>query len=159
MAPSDSYSTPVRSTSLGYGLALVSVAVALMPALLLQYFKFKDVEFPLFLFAVAFSAWHWGSGPAALSILLSSLCFDYFFTEPLYSLSFTLAYVPELIIFVSFAALIAWFSSIRRRVERQLRQARDQLQTEVEERTQQASLLDLTHDSIFVRDMDNVIEI
>jgi len=61
------------------------------------------------------------------------------------------------IIFVSFAALIAWFSSIRRRAESNLRQARDQLQLEVVERTQQASLLNLTHDTIFVRDMNDVI--
>jgi PAS domain S-box-containing protein len=142
---------------LRYGLATACVAVALGPALVLQHYKFREVEFPLFLFAVAFTAWHWGSGPAALSILLSSACFDYFFTEPLYSFFFTFADLPGLIIFVSFAALIAWFSSIRRRAEGQLRQARDQLQTEVEERTQQASLLNLTHDSIFVRDMSGVI--
>ncbi len=157
MGRSESYSERARSAFLRYGLAVVSVAVALMPALLLQHFKFQEVEFHLFLFAVAITAWHWGTGPAALAILLSSVCFDYFFTEPLYSLDFTLAYLPGVIIFVSFAALITWFSSIRRRVEGQLLQARDQLQTEVEERTQQASLLNLTHDSIFVRDMDNII--
>jgi PAS domain-containing protein len=33
-----------------------------------------------------------------------------------------------------------------------LRQARDKLEIEVAERTQQANLLNLTHDSIFVRD-------
>src|SRR5262252_13066 len=52
------------------------------------------------------------------------------------------------------AFLVAWFSAVRRRVERELSQARDHLQIEVAERTQQASLLDLTHDSIFVRNMD-----
>ncbi|HTB18021.1 MAG TPA: ATP-binding protein [Bryobacteraceae bacterium] len=137
--------------------AVASVVIALGPALLLQYFKFREVEFPLFLFAVAFTAWHWGSGPAALAIVLSSACFDYFFTEPLYSLFFTVADLPGILIFVSFAALIVWFSSIRRRVEAQLLHARDQLQLEVAERTQQASLLNLTHDSIFVRDMSDVI--
>jgi len=35
----------------------------------------------------------------------------------------------------------------RRRVERELRQARDELEIEVAERTQQASLLNLTHDT------------
>lgn len=39
-------------------------------------------------------------------------------------------------------------------LRKNLREARDHLQTEVEQRTQQASLLDLTHDSIFVRSMD-----
>src|SRR5215470_3562815 len=53
--------------------------------------------------------------------------------------------------------MIGWFSSRRRRIEQELRQARDELETEVAARTQQASLLDLTHDTIFVRDMSDVI--
>ena len=53
--------------------------------------------------------------------------------------------------------MIAWFSSRRRRIEQELRQARDELEIEVAERTQQASLLNLTHDTIFVRDMSDVI--
>jgi PAS domain S-box-containing protein len=140
-----------------YGLAFLSVAIMLVPGLVLQHFNFREVEFPLFLFAIAFTAWHAGSGPALFAIILSSACFDYFFTVPYYSFEFTTAEVPGVIIFISFAALIAWFSSIRRRVEAELRQARDQLQVEVEERTRQASLLNLTHDSIFVRDMNDVI--
>ena len=48
------------------------------------------------------------------------------------------------------AFLVAWFNAVRRRVERDLRQAPDHLQIEVAERTQQASLLNLTHDTIFV---------
>src|SRR5215475_11868269 len=38
-----------------------------------------------------------------------------------------------------------------------LRQARDRLQVEVEKKTQQALLLDQTHDSIFLRNMSGVI--
>src|SRR5271154_4976938 len=157
MAWSNSHLRAAGPWVLRYGLAIVSVAVALVPGLLLQHYKFRDVEFPLLLVAVAVTAWYAGMGPAALAIVLSSACFDFFFTEPLYSFYFTLSDLPALGILVFFAALIAWFSSIRRRVERELREARDRLQMEVEERTQQASLLNLTHDSIFVRDMNNVI--
>jgi PAS domain S-box-containing protein len=142
---------------LRYGLAVASVAIALAPALLLQHYKFHDVELPLFLFAVALTAWQAGVGPAVLSIVLSSGCLTYFFLEPLYTFYFTLSDLPSVLVLLSFAALITWFSSIRRHVEWQLRHARDQLQMEVAERSQQASLLNLTHDSIFVRDMDNVI--
>jgi len=46
---------------------------------------------------------------------------------------------------------------LKRRIEQELRQASDALETEVAARTQQASLLDLTHDTIFVRDMSDVI--
>jgi PAS domain S-box-containing protein len=139
-----------------YGLAVLSVSVTLGVALLLDRFHFRDVEVPLFLFAVALAAWYAGPGPAVLTLLLSCLSLDYFFLEPVYS--FELAGdLPYLIIFASFASLITWFSTVRRRVEGELRQALDRLEIEVAERTQQASLLNLTHDTIFVRDMNDVI--
>jgi PAS domain S-box-containing protein len=139
-----------------YGLAVLSVAVTLGAALLLQRFHFRDVEVPLFLFAVALAAWYAGPGAAVLTLLLSCLSLDYFFLEPLYSLDFS-GDLPYLIIFASFASLVTWFSTVRRRVEGELRQALDRLEIEVAARTQQASLLNLTHDTIFVRDMSDVI--
>jgi PAS domain S-box-containing protein len=158
MAQPDLQLQLARSPVLRYGLAVVSVAVALAGGLLVQHYKFHNVGLhSLFLFAVAITAWYAGVGPAALSIVLCGLCFDYFFAEPLYSFTFTLADVPALLILVIFAALITRFSAVRHRVEGQLRQARDELQIEVAERTQQASLLNLTHDTIFVRDMSDVI--
>jgi C4-dicarboxylate-specific signal transduction histidine kinase len=39
------------------------------------------------------------------------------------------------------ALLLTWFAAVRRRVEAELLQARDKLEIEVAERTQQASLL------------------
>ena len=140
-----------------YGFAVVSVALALLPALVLQYYKFHDVELPLLLFAVALTAWHVGAGPAALSIVLSGLCFDYFFAPPLYTFTLTPADIPAIVVLVSFAVLVTRFSTVRRRIEGELLQARDKLQAEVAERTQQASLLNLTHDTIFVRDMSDII--
>jgi PAS domain S-box-containing protein len=157
MVRSNSNLRRVPSAVLRYGFAVAFVAIALALGLVLQHYKFHDVELPLFLFAVALTAWHAGVGPAILSIVLATACFDYFFTEPLYSLYFTLSSLPSIAVLVSFAALAVWFSSIRRRIERQLRQARDQLQVEVIERTQQASLLNLTHDTIIVHDMDFVV--
>ncbi len=131
-----------------YSLAVVLVGVALGGALLLERLHFRDVEVPLFLFAVALAAWYGGPGAAGLALALSCLTFDYFFTEPVYSLYITLSDLPYFIVFAAFALLVTWFSTIRRRVEQELRQARDELQIEVAERTQQASLLNLTHDTI-----------
>jgi PAS domain S-box-containing protein len=145
------------STFQRYGLASLSVALALGGALLLQRFQFRDVEVPLFLFAVAVSAWFGGSGAAVLALLLSCLSFDYFFVEPLYTLDISLSDLPYYIVFAAFATLVTWFSTVRGHVERELRQARDNLEIEVAERTQQASLLNLTHDTIFVRDMSDII--
>ena len=145
------------STIQGYGLAVLSVFVALGGALLLEDFHFRDVEVPLFLFAAALAAWYGGTGAAVLALLLSCVSFDYFFVEPLHTLDISRSHLPYFIVFASFALLVSWFSTVRRRVEGELRQARDDLEIEVAERTQQASLLNLTHDTIFVRDMSDVI--
>jgi PAS domain S-box-containing protein len=140
-----------------YGLAVLSVCLALGIALILARFQFRDVEVPLLLFAVALAAWFGGVGAAVVALLLACLSFDYFFTVPYYTFYISPADIPYFIAFASFAFLVTWFSVVRRRVERELRQARDDLQMEIAERTQQASLLNLTHDTIFVRDMTDVI--
>src|ERR1700722_7128218 len=140
-----------------YGFALSCVVLAALPALVLQHFNFHDVELPLLLFAVALTSWHAGTGPAVLAIVLSSICFDYFFAPPLYQFTLTPADIPAVLVLVCFAALITRFAAVRRHIEGELLRARDHLQAEVAERTQQASLLNLTHDTIFVRDMNDVI--
>ena len=55
---SDVESTP--SLVRRYGLALLAVTVATVPALVLQRYGFRDVSFPLYLFAVAIAAWFGG---------------------------------------------------------------------------------------------------
>jgi PAS domain S-box-containing protein len=146
-----------RSAIARYGLAIASFVVALGAALLMQRYGFHSVELPLFLFAVAVTAWYAGPGPCVLALVLSIAFFDFFFTDPRYTFYVDGSDIPYFIVFVAFAVLTAWFSTVRRRVERELRLARDSLQLEVAERTQQASLLNLTHDTIFVRDMNGVI--
>ena len=140
-----------------YVIAIGSVGLALGGALLIGRLHMRDVEVPLFLFAVAVSAWYGGPRAAVVGLLLSTVSFDYFFTEPLHTLYISSGDLPYFLVFGTFAFMVSWFSSVRRRVEEELRQARDKLEVEVIERTQQASLLNLTHDSIFVRDMDFLI--
>jgi PAS domain S-box-containing protein len=142
---------------LRYGLAVGSVALGALAALLLDRYQFRGVEYPLFLFGIAVTVWYAGVGPAILAVVLSSLSFDYFFTDPRFSLFVTRADIPYYSIFILFALLLTWFSAVRRRVEQQLLESRDTLQREIVERTQQASLLNLTHDTIFVRDMNDII--
>jgi PAS domain S-box-containing protein len=145
------------STVQRYGLGVLSVSIALGAALALERLHFRGVELPLFLFAVTLSAWYAGTGPAVLALVLSNITFDYFFVEPFYTLYITPGDLPYFLIFAAFTSLVTWFSAVRRRVEIELRQARDNLQIEVVERSQQASLLNLTHDTIFVRDMSDII--
>jgi PAS domain S-box-containing protein len=140
-----------------YGLATVSVAIALGIGLLLQRYSFYGAESLLFLFAVALTAWFGGGGPAVLAVALSSLVFNYFFTEPIHTLYITTSELPYYFAFILFAMILTWFSKVRRRFERELLQSRDDLEREVAERTQQANLLNLTHDTIFVRDISDTI--
>jgi len=147
----------VTSAVLRYGLAVVSVALATALALLTDVYEIHSPDTPLFLVAVAVTVWYAGPGPAALAVVLSSASYDYFFTEPRYAFNFGPSDRLNVLVFVLFAFVIGWFSSRRRRIDRELRQARDDLATEVVERARQASLLNLTHDSIFVRDMGDVI--
>jgi PAS domain S-box-containing protein len=157
MAKREISSRPMTSMVLRYGLAVLSVCFALSAALLLSRYNFPEVADPLFLFAIAIVVWYAGRGPAILALVLSSLANSYFFIEPIYSIVITRSDVPHLAIFILFASLLTWFATVRRRVERELLQSRDELETEVAERTQQASLLNLTHDTIFVRDMSDII--
>ena len=117
-----------QSPVLRYSLAATSSAIALGLALLAQHSGFHDVEVPLFLLAIAVTAWYAGVGPAILAVVLSSLAFDYFFTEPRHSFYVTSAELPYYAVFVLFALLLTWFAAVRRRVEAELLRARHELE-------------------------------
>ena len=137
-----------------YGLAVVSVALALAGALLADRYNFRGVEFPFFLFAIAATAWYAGPGPAVLTLVLSTVAFNYFFTEPFYTLYVTGSDLPYYVVFLLFASLLAWFSAVRRRVERELLQSRDELAKEVAERTQQAREILVLNDELAKRSIE-----
>jgi signal transduction histidine kinase len=124
----------VKSPTLRYAFSVGSVAVALGLALALQYYQFREVGFALLTLAVATTTWYAGNGPAVLSIILASTAFNYFFTEPLYTLDVYASDLPYFFIFVLWAILVASFSAVRRRAEETLREARDRLEIEVETR-------------------------
>jgi hypothetical protein len=75
-----------RSPLLRYGLAPLSVSVALGGSLLLERFHFRNVADPLFLFAIAIAVWYAGIGPAILAVVLSGLA-DTFFSSSRFTLS------------------------------------------------------------------------
>jgi|HubBroStandDraft_1064217.scaffolds.fasta_scaffold10575_4 PAS domain S-box-containing protein len=141
-----------QSPVLRYGLAVLSVSVALGGALLIERLQLRNIT--LFLFAIAVAAWYGGTRAAALALLLSWISLDYFFVDPSHTLYVLPSDIPYFILFALFAWLVSWFSSVRRRIEVDLLQAHAKLEIEVSERS---SLLNLTHDTIFVRDMsDNI---
>jgi len=174
--------TPARRaavTVLRYGLAVLSVAVALIITFLLRP---DALVTPIFFLAIILSAWLGGIGSGLLASLLAALAIDYFFLQPLYALSFDLAELPHLLVFFLSAVLVSSWSVARKRAETLLQQARDEQEAKVQERTadlkqsneklqaeiaergrmeatlrERADLLDLTHDTVFVRDLSDVI--
>jgi PAS domain S-box-containing protein len=140
-----------------YALAVLAVSLALLGGLVLQRYNLSGTEFTIFLIAIVITAWYGGIQAAVFALVLACLVFDYFFTEPLHTFYVTRSEIPYYFIFILFASLLSWFTAVRRRVERDLLNSRNELEREIAERTERASLLDLTHDSICVRDMNNVI--
>jgi signal transduction histidine kinase len=124
----------IHSPILRYGFSVVSVAIALGAALALRYYHFREVELPVLTVAIALTTWYSGAGPSVVAVLLSTASFAYFFAEPLYSFEISARDLPYFLVFVAWAALVASFSAVRRRIEDSLRQARDNLQVEVEQR-------------------------
>src|ERR1700678_4564507 len=114
MAQSNTLERNIQPMIQRYGFASLSVAIALESALFLKSHNFQGVEFPLFLFAMALTAWYWGTGPAILSLVLSSIAFNYYFTEPLHTLYVARSEVPYYAMFILFASLVTWFSAVRR---------------------------------------------
>jgi light-regulated signal transduction histidine kinase (bacteriophytochrome) len=111
--------SPVRR----YGIAVLSVFVALGGALLIERLKLRNIT--LFLFAIAVAAWYGETGAAVLALLLSFISFAYFFVEPSHTLYISRSDIPYFILFVLFAWLVSWFSSVRR----ELLQSRDDLES------------------------------
>ena len=115
-----------------YALVLVSVGIAWAVSLLLQHFDFRAPAAPLLLLAVAVSSWYGGRGPAVLSVILCVIVFDWYFTLPVRSVHMSPSQIPYFVIFVAFASLISWFSTIRRRTEADLRTSEERFRTLVQ---------------------------
>jgi PAS domain S-box-containing protein len=121
-------------TILRYGIAVLSVAIAIG----LAFFLLRHFEAILtpFLLAVAATVWYAGTGPGVLAIVLSVLSLNYFFLRPFFSFS-PISYTDLVYLtFCIFCALaVGWVSGVRRRAEQELRQAREELEAAVAERT------------------------
>jgi len=144
IAANESAAHPLLRTLRTYGTAVLAVAVALGLALFLQHLQFRDIPVPLLLFAIAIASWYGGRGPSVLAAVLSISSFYWYFVEPVRTIRIYPSEIPDFLVFVAFALLLSWFGTTRQRAEAVLRE--------------RANLLDLTHDTVFVMDMEGVIQ-
>jgi C4-dicarboxylate-specific signal transduction histidine kinase len=122
----------LKSWALRYGLAIATVGVALLITNSLEHYT--DIT-PLFYAAIVVSAWFGGMGPGLLAVVLAEISIDYFFVEPLYTLDLAPKHISFLIVFGVLAVLTSWMSAKRKHAESGLREARDQLELRVQQRT------------------------
>ena len=117
---------------LAYGLALASVAIALLITRSLQPTVFPT---PLFFAAIVISTWFGSTGAGLLAVLLATALLDYYFVSQDRTLSVHPAEILYLAQFSLPALLTCWFVKKRKEAEAALKDARDQLDAKVQHRT------------------------
>ena len=167
MTPNHLLPWPRLPALVSLGAAVLSVAVALIIAWRLEAVLHAAAPVSLFLCAVVFSAWVGGMRTGLVAIALSALAlraFDYFFLPSTYSLAVAVTESPRLLLYVLSALFVASLSATQRNAAESHRRINEALQAEnlerrrAEERLRQlVGLLDQTHDTIFARDMNDVI--
>ncbi len=126
--------TMAKGASFHYGLAIGFVFLALLVSWALQN-SFGNPFWFFFSVAVILSTWFGGTGPGWLAVICSTLAVMYYFTPPLHSFAVTPHDFPYFVTFVACEMGMAQLISWRRRTEDSLRQARDELEVRVAERT------------------------
>jgi C4-dicarboxylate-specific signal transduction histidine kinase len=116
-----------------YLVAAVSVGIAMVITLGLGS-VIKNTA-TLFFCSVMLSSWYGGLWPGVFAALLSVVALDYYFLPPLYALGISLEEAPDVILFVTTALFIGWLSGEQKRAKELLRDARDELDAKVQERT------------------------
>jgi len=118
---------------LSYVVAAISVGIAVIVTLNLGALMKHTAT--LFFCSVMFSSWYGGLWPGFLAALLSVVALDYYFIPPLYALGIGPEEAPDMIVFVATALFISWLNGDQKLAKESLRQARDELDAKVRERT------------------------
>jgi len=91
-------------------------------------------HFSLFFIAVMLTSWYGGLGAGLLATVLSALSLEYFFISKYY-ITLDWHSLLRLAVFTSIAALTSYLTNARKRAEQALREAHDELDHRVQERT------------------------
>jgi PAS domain S-box-containing protein len=125
---------PASKTVLRYGLAVTAVAAVLVTTLVQNRIQ-SPLAFnaQLCLIAIAITFWYAGTGPGLVALVLSCGMVSVLIRGHIIGSDFALTQFTAFTVF--FSLLILWFSGVRRRAERLLTEARDNLERRVVERT------------------------
>lgn len=134
METSENFKTRISSVVFNYGLAILSVTLAL---LITQSLKPTVFPTPLFFGAIVISTWFGGTWPGLVAVVFATLLLDFYFVSPVRAFAVHTADIPYLAQFVLPALLSSWFVRKRKEAEAALKEARDQLDVKVQERTAQ----------------------
>jgi len=114
---------------------VAAISVGIVAVITLKLGSFIKHTSTLFFCSVMLSSWYGGIWPGVFAALLSIVALDYYFIPPLYALGISLEEAPDMIVFVATALFIGWLSGDQKRAQESLRQARDELDAKVQERT------------------------
>jgi C4-dicarboxylate-specific signal transduction histidine kinase len=125
---------PASKTVLRYGLAITAVAAVLVTTLVQSRIQ-SPLAFnaQLCLIAIAITFWYAGTGPGLVALVLLCTMVSLLIRGHVIGADFALTQFSAFTVF--FSLLILWFSDVRRRAERLLTEARDNLERRVAERT------------------------
>ena len=119
-----------RRPVVGYIFSFLLVGAALLGTLFIEQMLQEHFHFlgSLFSVAVLFVALFWGTGPALLTLLLSTLALDYFFIPPAHQFTFyTLDSALQLLPFIATGLIIALITAQRERARLQTLAAEQEL--------------------------------
>jgi len=124
---------PALAVMLRYGAVVVLIVGAFGISLTLKHFNLPHPFSSFSFVAIAIAFWYAGTGPGIAALLLSCLAMNQF-VRPI-KIGSSSSSEPYVVIYAIFSILVGWFSASRHRAERLLREARDDLERRVAERT------------------------
>lgn len=121
------------TTAFKYGIAVLSVTLALVFAVLMQTYLQTEPFASSLLCAIMFAAWFGGSGPDLLAAVLAVLAFIYYAAAPAHSLNVALTEIPRVVVFVTATVFVLWISAAQRAAANALRRTHDDLRGAMQE--------------------------